>query len=729
MIRPSRLLLPFLLAAAALPCRAQAGWDEFHAVMWQDQSPAGYRALPALGVDGARAFGFRGPVVAERIAQELAPIRAAGLRFYLENLATDFYSSYHRWTDEHPKEVTWLFDQARKRYRANPDDPSVFLRTPSLSDPAWLARIAGRMRDNGRAYAAYRPLFYNLGDEPGIADLAAAWDFDRGADSLKAFRLWLHGRYASLAQLNRQWGTGFTSWDAVTPQTTTQALTRSDGNYAAWAEFRDFMDSAFADALRAGTDGLHEGDPEGLAGIEGTQAPGPGGYDYIRLARAVDVMEMYGAGDSVDIARSFNPELVVLTTDFTQGPGELKRIWHSLVTGARGLIIWDAETSFVDAAGKPSARALELAPVLHELHAGLGAQLIALRPAPGPVAILYSPFSQHLQWLEDRRGEEKPWTERTAETEWQDENRMRRSIATAVRELTHLGLPPHFVSPAMLEGGLLGGPEAPRALVLPQAAALSDTAAAAIRGFVARGGLVLADGMPGIYDGHGSRRAKPNLADLAPNMPAIAAMQPALAAGGIGAGFTLREPDGTAPRDVTVRVLHTGGVRVLAIEQDAAAAGASEGRPREIELVLDAPAAIHDLRGGRSLADARRISVTLDPVTPSLLAVSPAPLGGPTLSGPVGNGGRIAAGAAVHWRLGLTGDDAGARHAVRIRLIGPDGTVVPAYSGVRVLGGADAQADWQVRFAPDAPPGRWRIEATDLLGGGTAEAAFTLEAP
>jgi hypothetical protein len=670
-------------------------------------------------------FGFRGPVDAARIPTLLAAAQQAGMRIYLENIATDFYAAYHRWTPEHPAAPNFLFTEAQRRHRADPADPSVFVRTPGLSDPAWLERIAARMRDNGRAFAPYHPLFYNLSDEAGIADLAAAWDFDRGPTSLAAMRVWLRTQYPSLAALNRQWGSDFATWEAVMPPTTSQALARRDGNEAAWTDFRSFMDEAFAHALRVGTEGVHAGDPAGLAGIEGTQAPGPGGYDYIRLAGAVDVMEMYGAGDSTDIARSFNPNLVVLTTGFGGGPGENKRVWHSMLQGARGLILWDDTQDFVDDAGAPSARASALAPLLHELRGGLGAQLIAMRPAPSPVAILYSPTSQHVQWLLARRAESTPWSDRTSETEWEDNNPTRRAIATIVRTLTHLGLPPHFVSARMLEDGLLAAPGAPRALVLPQAIALSPAAVAAIRQFQAAGGVVVADGVPGQFDGHGSRLAAPALADLAPHLVGLDGMADALARAGIIAGFSLRQPDGSKASDVAMRVLRSGGVTLLALERDAPPAATLPATTPpattlpattlptpagRLELRLAAPAVIRNLRDGRSYSGVDRIPVSLDPVAPTLLAISPAPLPAPTVTGPA----EAMAGDTVTWRLALTAP-ATAAHALRVQVFDPAGHPAAAYSGVRVLDAADGE--WRVAFGRDAPAGTWRIEVTDILSG------------
>jgi len=75
----------------------------------------------------------------------------------VENIATDFYANYHRWRSDQPS-VAWLWDETRRRHRENPDDPTVFHREPSLSDPAWIARIQQRIRATARHQAPFRPL-------------------------------------------------------------------------------------------------------------------------------------------------------------------------------------------------------------------------------------------------------------------------------------------------------------------------------------------------------------------------------------------------------------------------------------------------------------------------------------------------------------------------------------------------------------------------------------------
>ena len=158
----------------------------------------------------------------------------------MENIATDFYSAYHRFSPGKP--VNWRFVEVKKAHQENPQDLRPFMRDPSLSDPEWQKRIRDRLTETVRVHRAHRPLFYNLGDEPGIADLR------RSGISTSPRTRSPHAALAGtalrqpLSALNRQWSSRFTDWSSVVPMTTAEAMKRSDGNYSAWADFKEWMD-------------------------------------------------------------------------------------------------------------------------------------------------------------------------------------------------------------------------------------------------------------------------------------------------------------------------------------------------------------------------------------------------------------------------------------------------------------------------------------------------------
>jgi hypothetical protein len=609
------LLIALFLLTVPAAVRAEApGWPGYQAIVWQSGSAARAVGLRALGFDAGALVADRDGSNAAGLGRAMAVLRQAGLRWYLENTATDFYSPYHRW--QPGKSVTWLFDQTRQAHQADPDDPAVFIRTPSLSDPVWRERIRLRLGGMVRAQRADRPLFYNLADEAGLADLAAFWDFDLSAPSLAGFRAWLPTQYRDLGALNREWGSNFARWDAVVPMMTDAALGRSDDNFAAWADFKEWMDVAFAGAVRAGTAAVHAADPAALAGLEGAQPPGWGGYDYTRLAGAVDVMESTGGGNAIEIARAFNPALVVLTTSFGKGPAEARAIWRALLLGGRGLVVWDEDDTLAPG-GVEGPRGRFLAPLLRELHGAAVARLIAARPVTSPVAILVSPPSFRVHWLLDRRADGVPWAARDSATEYDSGTADRRALPALMQRLTGLGAGARFISPAMLaRGGLRAA--GVRLLVLAQAIALSDAEVAAVRAFVAGGGVVLAEGEAGLFDGHGRRRASPPFpAGTFRSLEggSLEAMAALLREAGAAPGFILLGEDGRRAAGVEARAWRSGGETLLAL--------LTEGSATAVTLVLPRPGWVRDLRRGGAAVRTERLRVTLPDDGPVLLGIAP----------------------------------------------------------------------------------------------------------
>ena len=104
-----------------------------------------------------------------------------------------------------------------------------------------------------------------------------------------------------------------------------------------------------------------------LSAIEGVQLPGWGGYDYAKLAHAVDVMEIYDSDENLPLIRSINPAVIPLITSFGATPADLHGIWRSVLRGARGLILWDEDNSIVRPDASPGPRAAAYAPIFAAL--------------------------------------------------------------------------------------------------------------------------------------------------------------------------------------------------------------------------------------------------------------------------------------------------------------------------------------------------------------------------
>ena len=158
-------------------------------------------ALHRLGITGTKLFH---PLSQAGPGRCRTADAAAGLRWYTETLATDFYAPYHRWMPG--RSVTWLFDQTKARHRRNPDDLTVFHRqTESPPDPVWLVQSRRGSRRSHARRPHIRPFFTTWLTRAVSADLAAAWDFDLSPSSLEGMRARLMERHGSLAALNRAW--------------------------------------------------------------------------------------------------------------------------------------------------------------------------------------------------------------------------------------------------------------------------------------------------------------------------------------------------------------------------------------------------------------------------------------------------------------------------------------------------------------------------------------------
>jgi Beta-galactosidase len=711
---------------------APGAWSDYQIIAWQAQTPAGYATLKKLGITAGMLETNHRDEASLYSAGYLGQLVDAGLRCYLENIATDFYSPYHKWYDDGP--VNCRFLEAKQRYWENPLDLTAFIRNPSLSDPEWLKKIQDRLTRMVQALHPYRPLYYSLGDETGIGDLAAFWDFDLSDHSLAAMRDWLKHDYASLAALNLQWGTAFGRWEEVLPMTTDQAVQRADDNFSAWADFKEWMDVAFARAVKSGTDAIHGADPGAVSAIEGAQIPGWGGYDCSRLAGSVDAMELYDYGENVAIAHSFNPELIMLTTSFKGGPFEAHRVWRELLRGTRGLVLWDDQNAFVGRDGSLGERGREAASYFGEIRGGLGALLINSRRHTDPIGILYSPASMRVQWLLDRRAAGEDWSRRNASAEYQD-NAIRTATGNFAHALRHMGLQHRFVSSEEVEQGELQRGRY-RVLILPHAIAIAPNEAERIRDFVEQGGVVVADSEPALFDGHGRRAAKPLLSQVFDGPPTRSATSLAygkgkaiylaisdgrrrestrlseiLAAAGVTPPFPLVGTVGQRVDDVETSIFSNGGMTILALQRDYVPSP-NPGSGEAIVLAFPHPLDVYDLRAQRALGNLDHVDLDVGPVEPVLLSLSEKPIAPPAIAGPTSTHCGDSAEFLIH------SNSPAARGIVHLDVIEPEGSMVAHYSGnLLVAGGATAKL---LPLAFNDKTGIWKLRARDLPSGETA---------
>ncbi len=713
-------------------------WWDYQVIMWQDRSAEQFKRLDQSGVNAGKS--------AEHSMAIPDSLLTNNMRWYVENMATDFYSAYHIYRPDRPYNEALM--KAKAEYKKDPAGKEALKRNPSFEDPEWIAKIHDRLVRYAQVYAPYRPIFYNLADEAGIAELAGFWDFDFSDHSLAAMRRWLATRYGTLAALNQQWEATFSSWEQVTPDTTREAMLRSNENYSSWSDFKEWMDMSFAEALRRGVDAVRSVDPSAYVGIEGAQMPGWGGYDYYRLSNVLQAMEPYDIGENIEIIRSLKPGLAVVTTAFAVGPWEKHRLWYELLHGARGHIIWDEKNDIVKPDGALGSRGEDVGENWRELRGGTGALFINSVRQVSPIAIHYSQASMRTEWMLKQRAKGDAWQDRMSWHERKDSEflALRNSYCRLIEDE---GLQYNFVAYGQVEQGelLKGGY---RVLILPHSTSLSRAEADAISDFVRQGGTLVVDGEAGSFDEHSRRLAQSSLAEViggkrgkgsVVQLSAIkyaqqrlsgggaelsAAMRTILAGAAVRPTFAVVDAEGTPVAGVETHEFRNGGVTLIGLLSnpqmqidDLGEPDAAEGlawrkqfeKPHNVRLKLPSAMYAFDIRHAKSLGPVHDLALTVEAYEPWLIALSPSPLPSLRVSAPE----RAARGQTARIGISFDGSTPASTHVLNVAVRNSAGKLIDYYSG-NVLAPA-GRAGHPIPLAQNEVPGRWTVLVKDLLSG------------
>ncbi|OQW97580.1 MAG: hypothetical protein BWK77_01405 [Verrucomicrobia bacterium A1] len=424
-------------ATSFAPAAEPRPWDEYRVILWTGDSAWASPDRAPIFFERLRELGATHGMVHGRADSEA--LRKAGIPFYVENMVSRGLCL--KWNSRVSDWDGFVTGWAKDRNR------EAFIREYGLCDPAWRASIDAEVRTLVTRHAPHAPLAYDLRDEISITISANPFDYDFSPPTLAAFRAGLRTTHGSLDALNRAWDTRFASWDAVLPFTTDeiknrmssgggmprgqpdwQALARlaydpaearkepARWNLAPWCDFRSFLDATWAGIL----DGLRRSaraiDPATPVGIEGTQMPHPfGGYDLWRLSQALDWIEPYDIGGARAIFGSFMEGKPVLSTIGEANENAARRrLWHLLLEGDRGCVIWWSEDC-IDwkTPGHPlTVKGRALAPVMREMTGSLAGLFVRARREWDPVAIHYSQPSVQVNWLIESTGDGRTWHRR-----------------------------------------------------------------------------------------------------------------------------------------------------------------------------------------------------------------------------------------------------------------------------------------------------------------------------
>lgn len=418
-------------------------------------------------------------------------IHQHGLRFYVDHLAG--------------KGVLHLFDGGKEKPHLDAMHGSG-IRTAPLN-----AAAATRLKEQfirphvTKLKGSPQRAAYALDDEPSWGHFVhpTMWQI---TDDATAYPRWLEEVYGTgNAPQRDRWHT----YEDIRKQLATWSL--ADFDASPLLDQWSFNDSYWCNLIGHLTEFTNTLDPDTPVGLVGGQQPSPfGGYDYAKLMRKVQFIESYNLGSSQAIIRSFNPRnaLPTVTTHFHRDVADtIWQTWYYLAHGNRGFIGW-VEKWFDGKTPKPWHA--EVAPTYREAANQIGPLMTGAEWQHDGIALYYSHASIQLGWVLDAEAHGKTWVNRNGDHRLSTASHNRQAWEHMLRDE---GLQCSYINYAdVIRDGV---PTAYRVLILPATLCLSDAEARRLREFVKRGGTLIADFLPGVWDQHGrGRKAGGALDDL-----------------------------------------------------------------------------------------------------------------------------------------------------------------------------------------------------------------------
>ena len=380
----------------------------------------------------------------------------------------------------------------------NTGDKLKLVRSPCLSDPAFLARQEKELPSVAKRIANVGVRYVWFGDEQSLTGYdGKPIDFCFSPHCLAAFREFLKARYGTISRLNAEWETKFSDWKAVVPFTRQEVWAPGGARHVAgWADHLEFMDGRLSNSLAYAAELLKAGDDNVATSISGTQPPTAyGGMDWWKQIRVLGGALSYMSGGQLDIHRSFKPDgdFMPWNWGYSQvGETQIYAFWIAVFGGARGISGYH-DVSIFNPDWTWSRGYADVKPSMDRVAEGLGKHLINNRAFNSEIAILYSQSSVRAAFFENREKQHKA---------------LREKYVTLLR---HLGLAFDFVSYEQLENGVFES-RGYKALILADACAMADGEIAAVKRFSAKGGIVVAEGVPARLQGNCRPRTSSPLA-------------------------------------------------------------------------------------------------------------------------------------------------------------------------------------------------------------------------
>jgi hypothetical protein len=451
---------------------------------WTYQWTIGYNAASgkwskAHGYNGAFLDGNGGSP--DNPPGKLAWINAFALRFYLDHTA--FKGYLHLW--DGGKQKPYLADLHGSGVRIKPVNAALGEKLRGFI----------KLNINQVISSPYRAA-YALDDEISWGTFVhpTMW---RVTDDSAAYPAWLKEIYGDANAPRRD---NWITYEDIRPHLAEWSVKEFDASQLMdqWS----FNDSYWCNFIGSLVEYANSLDPRTPCGFVGGQAPDAfGGYDYAKVMRKVQYIEAYNIGSSQAIIRSFNPDNSIpsVTSLFHQSvEDDIWQVWYYLAHGNRGHIGWVEGWFDGD---KPAPWQDLLAPHLLEAGNKIGPLMLGSMWMHDGVAIYYSHPSIQLGWILDAEAHGKTWVNRETDSRLGASFLVRHAWENMLRDS---GIQYNFLNYVdLIQKGIS---DKYHTLILPACLCLSDAEARVIEAFCRRGGTVIADYLPGVWDQHGRGR-------------------------------------------------------------------------------------------------------------------------------------------------------------------------------------------------------------------------------
>ena len=348
----------------------------------------------------------------------------------------------------------------------------------------------------GRLKNKYGVLFYSLGDETVVG---YGKESCYCKECLERFRSYVKKVYGTIDKLNHQYGTKYKSFAEVNGMSLEQA---ADAELIPmWIDYRMFIEEEFINWYRLCIDMIRKYDPKAIVGSEGYVFPARSvsGFNFYKMFPYTGFGAFY-LNERDHVAAQYFPDGAIAGTilgayEGLMNPGRLKHdVWYTLFEGFQTILWWrnyDVTTGYSNSAnyGFMLQRLAQFELPMQIFSAirksGQGKLLISSRKHDYGIRVHYSNNCLHVN------------------TVFPDKNTWDDSLRDFSSMLYSLGLTYKYINPQEVEAGI---PENVKTLILPCSQAMSDAEVNQIKKFVQRGGLLITDYNPAVFNEHGKER-------------------------------------------------------------------------------------------------------------------------------------------------------------------------------------------------------------------------------